>query len=35
MKKKNKQSEHVIIAVLFAVTAMFIFLANLVDLWAK
>jgi len=35
MKKKNKQSKNVIVAVLFAVTAMFNFLANLVYFLAK
>jgi hypothetical protein len=35
MKRKNKQSEKVIVALLFALTAMFNFLANLVHLWTK
>jgi hypothetical protein len=35
MKRRNKQSEKIIVAVLFALTAMFNFLANLVHLWTK
>jgi hypothetical protein len=35
MKRRNKQSEKVIVAVLFALTAIFNFLANLVNLLTK
>jgi hypothetical protein len=35
MRRKNKQSEKVVIALLSALTAMFNFLANLVHLWTK
>jgi hypothetical protein len=35
MKKKTKQSEKIIVAMLTALTAMLNFLANLIHLWIK
>jgi len=35
MKKTNKQSKDVLIAVLSAITAILNFLANLIHLWIK